>query len=115
MTLTDDYLKAAGGERRPDPSQGVYTPRAGSALLHTPPDLASDQHILDRSARALARRGVVGEDRAAKLVYLGLSSRVLDEPISMAVKGLSSSGKSYVIDRTLGSWTVLSGRTDSGW
>ena len=37
----------------------------------------------------------------AKRVYLGLTSRHLDEPVSLAVKGLTSSGKSYVIDVTL--------------
>jgi hypothetical protein len=56
---------------------------------------------LERFTGALHQCGVVGEDRAAKLVYLLLTSRVLKEPVSGAVKGLSSSGKSYVIDSVL--------------
>jgi hypothetical protein len=45
--------------------------------------------------------GVVGEDRNAKLVFLALSSRELEEPVSLALKGLSSSGKSYTVETTV--------------
>ena len=42
--------------------------------------------------------GLVGENRAAKLVYLALTSRLFAEPVNIVVKGLSSSGKSYVVE-----------------
>jgi len=45
--------------------------------------------------------GVVGEDRNAQLVYLALTSRLLDEPVSLALKGVSSSGKSHTVETTL--------------
>ena len=41
--------------------------------------------------------GLVGENRNAKLVYLALTSRLLEKQVSTVVKGLSSSGKSYTI------------------
>ena len=45
--------------------------------------------------------GLVGEDRNAQLTYLALASRRLDDPVSVAVKGLSSSGKSFTTETVL--------------
>ncbi len=39
----------------------------------------------------------MGECRAAKLIYLVLTSRLLDRPISAAIKGPSRAGKSYIV------------------
>jgi hypothetical protein len=36
------------------------------------------------------------------ILYLALRSRRLDRPVSVAVKGPSSGGKSYVVERVLG-------------
>ena len=41
-------------------------------------------------------RRVSGEVRTAKLLYLALTSRVLERPVSVAVKGPSSGGKTYL-------------------
>jgi hypothetical protein len=93
------------GERfpggRPEDNGHLVTPSAVPAQLHTPPKIARDLRILDRFTRALGVCGVVGEDRNAKLVFLGILSAFLDEPVSFAVKGLSSSGKSYVVEAVL--------------
>jgi hypothetical protein len=43
-------------------------------------------------------RGLVGEKRSAKLVYLAFTSRLLGDPVNLVAKGLSSSGKSYMIE-----------------
>jgi hypothetical protein len=86
-----DYLREVGS----------FTPSAATAQPHTPPELARDQQILDRFTSALRVCGVVGEDRNAKLIYLALISRRLDEPVSLALKGVSSSGKSYTTETTL--------------
>ena len=64
-------------------------------------DLAQEPHILDRFAEALDRCGVVGEARAANLIYLALTSRFLDRPISAVLKGPSSGGKSHLADKVL--------------
>jgi hypothetical protein len=45
--------------------------------------------------------GVVGERRLCKLVYLTVTARFLDRFPSIAVKGPSSSGKSWTIERVL--------------
>jgi DNA-binding Lrp family transcriptional regulator len=63
--------------------------------------LAQQPRILDVFARDLARRGVAGESRVGKLIYLALTSRFLERPVPIAVKGPSSGGKSYLIASTL--------------
>ena len=65
-------------------------------------ELAREPNILERFARDLARCGVAGESRVAKLLYLAVTSRFLDRPVSVEVKGPSSGGKSYLTERVLG-------------
>ncbi len=63
--------------------------------------LAQAPDVLARFADALASRGVAGETRAAKLLYLILCTRFFERPVSAAVKGPSSAGKSYLVERVL--------------
>lgn len=63
--------------------------------------LAGKADILREFADGLSRIGVVGERRATKLLYLAFTSRLLDRPVSVAVKGPSSGGKSFVVESTL--------------
>jgi len=91
----------AEGFVAPAPPTTSSTPSAGAAQLHTPPEIASEQDILAEFVCALGVCGVVGEDRNAQLVYLALTSRLLDEPVSLALKGVSSSGKSHTVETTL--------------
>ena len=65
------------------------------------PSLASEPRLLDRFAVAIRQAGLAGEERAAKLVYLALTSRLLDRPISAAIKAPSAAGKSYLVDTVL--------------
>jgi hypothetical protein len=64
-------------------------------------EIASKDRILDWFLKALEACGVVGEEKIAKLCYLALTSRVLERPVSLAVKGPSSGGKSYVTGQVL--------------
>jgi hypothetical protein len=63
--------------------------------------LAEESDILGHFAEELARSGVAGESRIAKLLYLALTSRLLEKPVSVALKGPSSGGKSYLVERVL--------------
>jgi hypothetical protein len=45
--------------------------------------------------------GLVGEERAVKLIYLALTSRLLDRIVSVAIKGPSSGGKSFLVEVVL--------------
>jgi hypothetical protein len=64
--------------------------------------LAREEDVLGRFAEELEKAGVVGEEKAAKLLFLALTSRFFDRPISVIVKGPSSGGKSFLVGRVLG-------------
>jgi hypothetical protein len=64
-------------------------------------ELAKAPNILGRFAAELAQSGVAGEVRTAKLLYLAVTSRLLEKPVSIALKGPSSGGKSHVVERVL--------------
>ena len=63
--------------------------------------IATLPRILDRFAVDLRLSGVVGEERTAKLVYLAVTSRWFSRPVSLAVKGPSSGGKSHTVQQVL--------------
>ena len=63
--------------------------------------LARTPRILDAVVDAVGALGVVGEDRVVKLVYLAVTSRRFDRPVSLAVKGPSSGGKSFSTEQVL--------------
>src|SRR5262249_24661637 len=63
--------------------------------------LARSPRILDRMAEELRGAGLVGEERAAKLIYLVLLSRFLDRPLCAVIKGPSSAGKNFVTNSVL--------------
>lgn len=64
-------------------------------------DIATSPRILDRLTDVLPEVGLVGEERAAKLVYLCATSRLLKRPVSATLKGPSAGGKSETVVRTL--------------
>jgi hypothetical protein len=64
-------------------------------------ELAVKPNILNQFASEVSKVGLVGERRAAKLIYLALTSRLLDKPVSVVLKGPSSGGKSFVVESTL--------------
>lgn len=64
-------------------------------------ELAESPDILGRLTEALTAAGVAGEQRAARLLYLALCSRFLPRPVSVAVKGPSSAGKSFLAETVL--------------
>jgi hypothetical protein len=67
-------------------------------------ELAKDllfSDILSEFEAVIQQLGLVGEVRIAKLLYLTVTSRVLDMPISVVVKGPSSGGKSFTVESVL--------------
>jgi hypothetical protein len=64
--------------------------------------VAKEPDLLAAFIRALERRGLVGERRAAKLIYLAVTTRVFDRGlVSVAIKGPSSAGKSVLVKHVL--------------
>jgi hypothetical protein len=65
------------------------------------PLLARVLRILDEFGNAFAADGVVGEERAGRLLYLCLTTRFLPRPVSAIVKGPSAAGKSELVKHVL--------------
>lgn len=62
-------------------------------------DMLKDPALLYRIGETIHQLGIAGEDENIRLVYLAITSRILNEPISITLKGESSSGKSYLTGR----------------
>lgn len=60
--------------------------------------------ILAEFAGLCRQLGLVGEERSVRLLYLAVTSRLLDKPVSVCVKGPSSGGKSYLVETVLKSF-----------
>jgi hypothetical protein len=63
--------------------------------------LAQCPYILSEMAQLVRKHGLVGEERIAKLLYLAVTSRVLTRIVSLAIKGPSSGGKSFLVETVL--------------
>lgn len=64
-------------------------------------DLLGQPDILAPFSEAVRGLGLVGEEKIAKLLYLALTSRLTQTPISVVLKGPSSAGKSYTVETVL--------------
>jgi hypothetical protein len=60
-----------------------------------------DPRLLWRVAKAVAKRGVVGERANALLIFLAIASQITDAPISIIIKGESAGGKSFLVLQVL--------------
>lgn len=82
----------------------AHTPSETRATVQPPPAeapaLAREQDILAKFLVDARRAGVVGEDNLVATEYLAITSRLLDKPASLVIKGASSSGKSYSTETT---------------
>jgi hypothetical protein len=64
-------------------------------------ELSSDPDILALFSQEFIKLGVVGVERESKIVFLSLVSRLLSRPLSLAIKGPSSAGKSYLVQEVV--------------
>jgi hypothetical protein len=71
------------------------------AALRECDKLARRYDILSKAVEAVQGAGLVGEERAVKLIYLAVTSRLLARIVSIAVKGPSSGGKSFLVEIVL--------------
>jgi hypothetical protein len=86
------------------PTAVFSTPCATAATaqpLGPRPPLADEPDILARFADELAAAGVAGERRAGLLIFLVVVSRFLPRIVSLAVKGPSAGGKSFLAETVL--------------
>jgi len=59
--------------------------------------LLLNPRLLYNIKRQFEKLGIAGEVRNSLMIYLTLTSRITDRPISVVPKGESSSGKSYIV------------------
>lgn len=87
--------KANGSAAKPatPPSIGELEAAAG--------DLINSPDILDIFGKSVEAIGLVGETRNAKILFLTLTTRPFERPVSVAIKGASSVGKSYLVECAL--------------
>jgi hypothetical protein len=64
-------------------------------------DLIGATDILDRFGQSVEATGLVGETKNAKILFLALSTRPFERPVSVAIKGASSVGKSHTVECVL--------------
>jgi hypothetical protein len=81
----------------------------GSAAEEGALKLLQSPDFLNQVVSATRRMGLVGEENNKLVVFLVGTSRVLDKPLCLFVKGPSSAGKNYLTD------TVLSLFPESEW
>jgi len=92
-------MSAANGEHTLAAIGDIDLP--DQATLDDGGDLARSPNILSSLAVDLERAGLAGELRTGTIVYLAATSRLFSRPLSVAVKGPSSGGKSYTVQNTL--------------
>lgn len=93
LLVRDSVLKAVEDSENeaaleaPDPE----AEEAGRRILDSP-------DLLDAMTSAIRQLGFAGSESLPKIVYLCLSSRLLDSPINLVVMGPSAAGKSYLVN-----------------
>jgi hypothetical protein len=63
--------------------------------------LVREADILEALNKAVESSGLVGEADNAKILYLAITSRLFERPVSIAIKGVSAGGKSYTVETVL--------------
>lgn len=107
--IENELLRVADSmAQSPSPATTVdLSSAAASALQKMPADIRdeaeamlSDRLLIQRIVDDIAALEVAGEKELSATVYLIGVSRLLDHPLAGIVQGPSSSGKSYLIEKT---------------
>ncbi|MFH1373301.1 MAG: CHC2 zinc finger domain-containing protein [bacterium] len=80
-------------EGEPEKEQPITDTEREQAL-----ELLRDPDLIEKIGSVLTDLGCVGEGNNKVIVYMALTSRILEHPISLIVKGESSAGKSYLVE-----------------
>jgi hypothetical protein len=108
--LSQMLLQASDEPRRPAAAAADEVDldsQAQAALDDTPHDIKADAEemllspdLLERIAVDLVDVGIAGEPELSAIVFMTGVSRLLDKPLALIAQGPSSSGKSFVVERT---------------
>jgi len=99
LNLLVQKARAEFRARQPDRASEPYEPSPDD--ISTAEALLAAPGIEERFVSDLAQAGVVREELNVVLLLLTLVSRLLEKPISLAFKGASSVGKSFLVECAL--------------
>lgn len=99
MDLSSAVKQALKDEKEEPIDKKVYIMSEGERTSAM--KLLLDDKLLFRIKRALDRQAIVGENINKLLLYLIYTSRLMKKPTSCIIKGPSSSGKTYLMNRVL--------------
>jgi hypothetical protein len=88
--------KSMAAPSKPAPSVEELAKKARKEAEH----IIAHPNVLDLFGASISY-GLAGEIKNAKLTYLCTTSRLFNRPMNLAIKGLSSIGKSHLRDRVL--------------
>ena len=98
----ESFFKALKEDARHYPEiEREQREKAASGLWEECKELAYEGDILARFAEDLEESGVADEKNVVETLYLIVTTRYLERPSSVAVKGPSSGGKSYTLQKVL--------------
>jgi hypothetical protein len=83
-------------------AQKRYAPEMaglGALRVSSVQEIAQAERILPLLTQSVADAGVAGESRVIRMLYLTMTSRLLAQPVSVALKGAPSSGKSFILKK----------------
>jgi hypothetical protein len=103
--LAKEYAEARAQDARENTAQQELTPaqkaQLRTALWDNVSELAQSLDLMDRIVKQVQNLGVVNERELIVLTYIAATSRVLEYPINIIIKGVSSGGKSFTVLHTL--------------
>lgn len=86
---------------REEEARQEAAPSLTPEALEAAQELSADPALLHKAIETIGALGVVGEQENRGLLYLALLSAKSQTPISVLVKGRSSSGKSFLVSNAL--------------
>jgi hypothetical protein len=101
----DKFVRA----KRRETKKSAAAPADGPDLVDTATpahkeaarELMQQVDILGAVGKVVENSGLVGETNNAKIIYLALTSRLFERPVSIVIKGVSAGGKSITVERVL--------------
>lgn len=98
-----DTVRAEYRKQIPQKEESEATPKETFTAEHLrqAEDLLSSPYILSSVLAITKQLGFTGEEINQKLLYLSFTSRLMDDSISVIVKGQSASGKSHLTNTVL--------------
>ncbi len=70
-------------------------------LYENAKEIINAENIMDMFVEDIKKKGLVGEEKLVKGLYLALTTRLFDDPVCVYVKGNSSTGKSHTVASVL--------------